>query len=60
MGMQGVGALLAGLLASALGVGPAAAAEAMGVLAIASLAVTAALTPGLARSKPQAQALAGA
>ncbi|MGN6744397.1 MAG: hypothetical protein ACTHJL_14045, partial [Amnibacterium sp.] len=54
-GMQGIGALLAGLLASALGVGPAGAAEAMGLLAVASLAVTAALTPGLARSRPDRQ-----
>ena len=51
-GMQGVGALLAGFVAAAFGVGAGAAADAMGTLAIASLAVSAALTPGLARSRP--------
>lgn len=51
-GMQGVGALVAGLLAGAFGIGAPAAADAMGVLAVASLGVTAVLTPGLARSRP--------
>jgi hypothetical protein len=50
--MQGVGAVIAGLVAAALGVGAPAAATAIGVLACASLVVTASLTPGLARSKP--------
>lgn len=49
---QALGALLGGTLASALGMGPAAAAHAMGVLAVASVLVSVALTPGLRRSRP--------
>lgn len=54
-GMQGVGAVLAGGLAGLLGGGATAAATTMGVLAVMSLIVTAALTPGLARSRPPAR-----
>jgi hypothetical protein len=36
-------------------VGPAAAAQAMGVMAVASVAVSVALTPGLRRSRPAAE-----
>lgn len=57
-GMQGIGAVIAGLVAGALGLGAPAAATAIGVLAAASLLVTAALTPGLARSRPEPVALA--
>ncbi|WP_323100365.1 MFS transporter [Intrasporangium sp. YIM S08009] len=49
---QAVGALLGGAVASALGVGPDAAARAMGVMAVASVVVSVALTPGLRRSSP--------
>ena len=49
---QAVGALLGGVVASALGVGPDAAARAMGVMAVASVVVSVALTPGLRRSRP--------
>lgn len=48
---QAVGALLGGATASALGVGPVAAAHAMGVMALASVAVSLALIPGLRRSR---------
>lgn len=51
---QAVGALLGGAAASALGVGPDAAARAMGVMAVASVVVSVALTPGLRRSRPGA------
>jgi MFS family permease len=51
-GMQGVGAVLGGGLAGGLGGGSSAAATTMGALALGSLLVTAALTPGLARSRP--------
>jgi hypothetical protein len=47
---QAVGALCAGLVADLMGVGPAAAAHAMGVMAMASLLVSVALVPGLRRS----------
>jgi hypothetical protein len=58
MAMQGIGAVLAGLLAQALqarglGGGPAAAATAIGILGCASLTVTVALIPGLRRSRPR-------
>ena len=48
---QAVGALLGGAAATALGVGPVAAAQAMGVMAIGSLVVSVALIPGLRRSR---------
>jgi MFS family permease len=49
MAMQGVGALLAGLVATALGAGGAG--LAIGVMATMSMAVTLALVPGLRRSR---------
>ena len=49
---QAVGALLGGAVASGLGLGPAAAAHAMGVMAIASIVASLGLTPGLRRSRP--------
>ena len=49
---QAVGALLAGLVADRMGVGPTAAAHAMGVMAVASILVSLALVPGLRRSAP--------
>lgn len=55
MAGQAVGALLGGTVASALGVGPAAAAQAMGVMAVGSVLVSLALTPGLRRSRPGAE-----
>lgn len=54
---QALGALLGGVVTSALGVGPVAAARAMGVMAVASVVVSLALTPGLRRSRPEAPAL---
>ena len=51
--MQGVGAVLAGLLTQRLHGGSAAAATAIGVMGCASLAVTLALIPGLRRSRPR-------
>jgi MFS family permease len=48
---QAVGALVGGTVATALGVGPAAASEAMGVMALASVVVSIALIPGLRRSR---------
>jgi hypothetical protein len=50
--MQGVAAVLAGLLAQRLGGGHAGAATAIGVLGCVSLAVTVALIPGLRRTRP--------
>jgi hypothetical protein len=50
--MQGIAAVLAGLLAQRLGGGPASAATAIGVFGCASLAVTVALIPGLRRTRP--------
>jgi hypothetical protein len=50
--MQGIAAVLAGLLAQRLGGGPAGAATAIGVFGCASLAVTVALIPGLRRTRP--------
>ena len=41
-----------GAVASALGLGPVAAAHAMAVMAVASVVVSLALTPGLRRSRP--------
>ena len=52
---QALGALLGGAVASTLGAGPEAAAKAMGVMAVASLVVSVALTPGLRRSRPGAE-----
>lgn len=52
--MQAVGATLAGLTAQYLPVG-----AAMAVMAVASLAVTAALGPGLRRSDPRRRSPAG-
>jgi hypothetical protein len=52
MAMQGIAAVLAGLLAQWLGGGPAGAATAIGLLGIASLTVTVALIPGLRRTRP--------
>jgi predicted MFS family arabinose efflux permease len=49
--MQGVGAVMAGLLTQQLHGGPAAASTAIGVMGCASLAVTAALIPGLRRTR---------
>jgi MFS family permease len=48
---QALGALLGGATAAALGVGPEAAAQAMGLMALASLVVSLALIPGLRRSR---------
>ena len=53
MAMQGIAAVLAGLLAQRLGGGHAGAATAIGVLGCASLAVTVALIPGLRRTRPR-------
>jgi MFS family permease len=52
MVMQGVGAATGGVIADLIGDGRTGAAYAMGLLAVASLLVTAALTPGLRRSRP--------
>jgi hypothetical protein len=51
---QALGALLGGAVAGVLGVGPEAAAQAMGVMALASVVVSVALTPSLRRSRPGA------
>ena len=51
MSMQGAGALAAGGVATLLGADAQAAGLAMGVMAVASVAVTLALTPGLRRSR---------
>ena len=48
---QALGALLGGVAAAALGVGPDAAAQAMGLMALASLVVSLSLIPGLRRSR---------
>ncbi len=53
LAMQGIAAVFAGLLAQRLGGGPSAAATAIGLLGCASLAVTAALIPGLRRTRPR-------
>jgi MFS family permease len=52
LAMQGVGAVLAGALAQLLGATAHSAAAAAGIIAAASLAVTAGLAPGLRRSRP--------
>jgi predicted MFS family arabinose efflux permease len=52
MVMQSVGAVLAGTVADLLGPGSGHAAQAIGIMAAASLLVTVALIPGLARSRP--------
>ena len=49
---QALGALLAGTTADLLGVGPEAAGRAMALMAAASILVSVALVPGLARSRP--------
>lgn len=53
MAMQGMGAVLAGLLIQRLHGGPAAASTAIGLIGGASLAVTLALIPGLRRTRPR-------
>jgi hypothetical protein len=53
MAMQGIAAVLAGLLAQRLGGGPAGAATAIGVMGCASLTVTVTLIPGLRRTRPR-------
>jgi hypothetical protein len=53
MAGQAVGALLGGAVASGLGMGPVAAAHAMGVMAVGSVLVSVALSPGLRRSGPE-------
>lgn len=52
--MQGIAAVLAGLLAQRLGGGTAGASAAIGLFGCASLAVTVALIPGLRRTRPRA------
>ncbi len=52
MGMQGVGAAAAGAVSQLLGADAAAAGTTVGIMAVASLAGTVALTPGLRRSRP--------
>ena len=52
MAMQGIAAVLAGLLAQRLGGGTAGAATAIGVLGCVSLTVTVSLIPGLRRTRP--------
>jgi hypothetical protein len=53
MAMQGVAAVLAGLLAQRLGGGHAGAATAIGIMGCTSLAVTVTLIPGLRRTRPR-------
>ena len=53
MAMQGIAAVLAGLLAQDLGGGPRGAATAIGLLGCASLTVTVTLIPGLRRTRPR-------
>jgi predicted MFS family arabinose efflux permease len=57
---QALGALSGGVVASSLGMGPVGASHAMGVMAVASVVVSIALTPGLRRSRPGADVLEGA
>ena len=52
MAMQGIAAVLAGLLAQRLGGGSSGASAAIGILGCASLLVTVALIPGLRRTRP--------
>jgi predicted MFS family arabinose efflux permease len=52
MAMQGIAAVLAGLLAQGLGGGTVGAATAIGILGCASLTVTVWLIPGLRRTRP--------
>jgi hypothetical protein len=56
LGMQGIGAALAGSLAQVLGLRGAAVGTAIGIMAVLSLAVTFALIPGLRRSRPELSA----
>jgi hypothetical protein len=53
--MQGLGAILGGTLAQLLGNGATGVAWTVATLAVLSLAVTTALTPGLRRSRPLTQ-----
>lgn len=53
MAMQGIGAVLAGLLTQRLHGGAVAAATAIGLMGCASLTVTVALIPGLRRTRPR-------
>jgi predicted MFS family arabinose efflux permease len=53
MAMQGVGAVVAGALAQALGATASSAATAAAIMAAAALVVTVSLTPGLRRSAPE-------
>lgn len=59
MAMQGIAAVLAGLLAQRLGGGPSGAATAIGLLGCASLTVTVTLIPGLRRTRPRRGAQEG-
>ncbi len=52
LGMQGIGAAAAGALCQLLGADAAAASATIGIVAVASLAVTVVLTPGLRLSRP--------
>lgn len=52
MGMQGIGAAAAGALCQFLGADASAASATIGIVAVASLAVTVVLTPGLRLSRP--------
>ncbi len=56
LAMQGIAAVIGGLLAQRLGGTPSAAATAIGLLGCASLAVTVALIPGLRRTRPRTAA----
>ena len=56
---QALGALVGGLVAQLLGVGPQAAAQATALMALASVAATVVLTPGLRRSRTPAFQEAG-
>lgn len=53
LAMQGIAAVIAGLLAQRLGGSPSGAATAIGLLGCASLAVTVTLIPGLRRTRPR-------
>lgn len=59
MAMQGIAAVLAGLLAQRLGGGLSGAATAIGLLGCASLTVTVTLIPGLRRTRPRRGAQEG-
>jgi predicted MFS family arabinose efflux permease len=53
MGMQGIGAAAAGALCQLIGADAVAASATIGIVAVASLAVTIVLTPGLRLSRPE-------